>query len=434
MFVRLIAPEPLYTFGLKPPKLNQSLTLSYLAALTPTEYSVDIVDGSISEIPFDTKPDVVGISFISSSSLNAYAIADKYRRLGVTVVLGGFHVSIYPDEALEHADAVVVGEAENVWVKLLNDVQNDKLKPVYKSDTLHNLTQLPLPRYDFYNQADYNNSVPVFISRGCPYRCNFCSIKTVYGPRFRLRPIDDVVAHIKTIKDIYWHEDQIPPLSINFVDDNLWGDAEYAKELFKRIAPLNIYWSSQVSLTVDEELVHLAAKSGCSFVFMGFESLDSRNLDFLNKKQNKIDLYEKSIATMHKENIVVGGFFMFGLPYDDENCFVDLTDFLEKNCVETIVAAIFQPIPGTEQYDKWEGKDECKDYSTIMQSLPIYYPQSMTKQEFKREFLKFSRRIYSDASIDMRLNNCINPGAYFINKGQQDFFGDIKMDEWADLE
>ena len=406
MLIRLIAPEPLFLFGIKPRLLYPSLTLTYLAGLTPSEFDVEIVDGSISEIQYDKKPDIIGISFTSVSYSRAYEIAENYRKLGVPVILGGFHTSLFPEEALNHADAIVVGEAEHVWEELLSDFKKGQLKRVYKSDKLPDLRKLPVPRYDLYDQSDYFNLVPVFVTRGCPYRCNFCFIRSVYGSTFRKRPIKDVVNQIQFIKKEYGEERSIP-LTIDFVDDNIWGDVRYAKELFRSLIPLEISWYTQASMNIDPELLELAAMSGCYWLLVGFESLNTRNLNYLNKKQNKPELYEEFIAKMHQVNIAVGAFFMMGLPYDDHHCFDTLEKFLEKNSVEVPIPLIFYPMRGSELFNKknWDGKTEYKDHNSIMKAIPIFTPPNMTKKQFIVDYVKFTRRIYSDESIERRLKN-----------------------------
>ena len=432
MLIRLIVPEPLFLLGIKPRSLFQSLTLTYLAALTPPEFDVEISDGSTSEIPLDKKADIVGISFMSDTYSRAYEIADNYKKMGIPVILGGFHTSLFPDEALEHADTIVVGEAEGVWKNLLSDFQKGNLKRVYKSDTLSDLKNLPIPRYDLYNQVDYSNLIPVFATRGCPYHCYFCCIRSVYGTTFRKRPVEDVVNQIKFIKKEY--EGKEPPLTIDFIDDNIWGDVKYAKELFRSLTPLEIRWNSQASMNIDPELLELAAESGCKTIFVGFESLNDRNLNYLNKKHNKPELYGELIARMHQLNIAVGAFFMVGLPYDDRHCFDTLADFLENNFVEAPIPLIFCPIPGTEQFNKedWKGKTECKDYNSIINAIPIFTPHNTAKKQFKRAYVNFARMIYSDESIERRLRNCDNPGLYFMNKRNQEYYNASKMDDWAE--
>jgi len=344
--------------------------------LTPPDCEVEIIDERITEISFDKPADLVGITVMSGSDTHAYEIAENYKKLGVPVVLGGFHTSLFPEEALNHADAIVIGEAEDVWEVLLSDFKKGNLKPVYKNTTPADLKKLPLPHYDYYDFADYNNMLPFFITRGCPYNCSYCCIKSVYGPTFRKRPIEEVVEQLHYLKKEYAHEEQIPPLSFFFVDDNLWGDVRYAKELFRNLAPLEISWNTQGSLTLDDELLQLAAEGGCKSLFVGFESLDLRNLDYFNKKHNKPELYEACIEKIHRAGIAVTASFMVGLPYDNEDCFDTLLHFLEINSVEFGFVNIFTPVPGTKQFSQqdWEGAMEAKDMKSIAQSLPVFTP------------------------------------------------------------
>jgi len=434
MQIRLIFPRAKIFYG---PPLDfpmQSLTLTYLAALTPSEFDVEMIDERITEIPYDKRADLVGISIASGTDIHAYEIAENYKRLGVPVILGGFHTSLFPEEALGHADAIVIGEAEDVWETLLSDVKKGKLKPVYKSETLSDLKNLPLPRYEYYDPADYSNMIPLFITRGCPYNCTYCCIKSGYGPSFRKRPIEDVVEQIKIIKEKYEKEDQTPPLSFFFVDDNLWGDVRYAKELFRSLIPLEIIWTTQASLTLDDELLELAAKSGCYSFLVGLESLDPRNVSYFKKRQNSLEHYEECIEKIHRAGISVNASFMVGLPYDDEHCFTTLLDFLEKNSVELGFVYLFMPIPGTEQFNQkdWEGACEVTDFESIVTSLPVFKPSNMTKKQFKRDFVAFQRRLFSDESIDKRLKNCADISSYFINMGHQSHYLLPEWDEWAE--
>ena len=432
--IRLISPRLEHLYGPPSDIPLPILTIIYLAALTPSDFDVEIIDERIAEIPYDKKADLVGITVMSGSDVHAYEITENYKKLGVPVILGGFHTSLFPEEASGHADAIVMGEAENVWKVLLSDFKKGNSKPVYKNDTPSDLKKLPLPLYDYYDLADYNNMIPFFITRGCPYNCSYCCIKSVYGPTFRKRPIADVIEQLQFLKKEYEKEEQIPPLSFFFVDDNLWGDVRYAKELFRSLAPLEISWRTQGSLTLDDELLELAAQGGCNSLFVGFESLNPHNLDYFNKKHNKPELYEKFIAKIHRAGIAVTASFMLGLPYDDEDCFDVLLDFLENNSVEFGFVSIYTPVPGTKQFNQkdWEGAMEAKDIKSIAKSLPVFTPSSMSKKQFRRNFINFQRKLFSDESIDKRLKNCANPASYFPNMGLQSMYLAQEWDKWAE--
>ncbi len=432
MLIRLIAPEYHSYADIKDTETisQRKLTLIYLAALTPKEFEVEVIDCDITELKYDKKPDLVGISFNSVTAKRAYEIADNYKEMGTPVVLGGFHASIFPEEALEHADAVVVGEAEIQWEKLLDDFKKNNLKRIYKNNSPIELKGLPVPRYDLYKKMDYYKQIPLFITRGCPYKCSFCCIRSVYGSSFRKRPVEEVIEQIKFIKDNF--DDKSPiPLFFSFVDDNIWGDKKYAEKLFKELIPLKIKWYVQgASLNLDENLLTLASESGCNLVFIGFESLNENNLKYLNKKQNNVEKYLEFIEKLHRVNISIGAYFISGLPYDEIDLFEKLEKFMEDNFIEIPMMMIYNLIPGTESYEI--SGYEHMDYDVMIQNLPLYTPEGMNKKEFRKRFVDYHRRIFSDRSIDYRLQKSKNIAMRYFNKGRQDFYKNIKWDEWIE--
>lgn len=432
MFIRLIAPEYRSYADIKDTETisQRKLTLIYLAALIPKEHEVEVIDCDITELKYDNKPDLVGITFNSVTAKKAYEIADNYKKMNITVIMGGFHASIFPDEALEHADAVVVGEAEYQFVKLLDDFKNNNLKNIYKNDGPVELKGLPIPRYDLYKKMDYYKQIPLFITRGCPYKCSFCCIRSVYGPSFRKRPINEVIDEIKFIKDNY--DDKSPiPLFFSFVDDNIWGDKKYAEDLFKKLISLNIKWYVQgASLNLDENLLSLASESGCNLVFIGFESLYEKNLEYLNKKQNNAEKYIEFIEKLHRVNISIGAYFISGLPHDEIDVFEKLEKFMEDNYIEIPMMMIYNLIPGTESYKKSD--IEHMDYDKMIQNLPLYTPQGMNKKEFRKKFVDYHRRIFSDQSIDNRLKKSKSIAMKFFNKGRQEFYNNPKWEDWIE--
>ena len=236
-----------------------------IAALTPPDHVVSHTDEIVEPVRFDAPADLVGITAPTPSALHAYALAREFRSRGVPVVIGGPHATALPEEAGRHADAVVVGEAEDTWPRVLDDVRRGKLEPLYFSTRRSQLAGMPAPRWDLIKRRRYGKSVTI-ATRGCPHRCDYCSIPLLYGPgTVRYRPIDEVVREVATS----------PTRAVVFWDDNIGANARYAKELFRALTPLKKWWTSQCTANAarDEELVELAARSGCKALFLGLESI-----------------------------------------------------------------------------------------------------------------------------------------------------------------
>lgn len=433
MLIKLIAPRYSSYVGLKDVYKQQKLTLSYIAGLTPQEHQVEIIDEDFEEIDFNKKADLVGITLNSVTSVRAYQIADEFKKKNIPVVFGGFHASLFPEESLNHSNAVVIGEAENVWDILLKDFGNNELKKIYKSEKLHDLNNIVYPKYELYKTQNFFNQYPVFVTRGCPYNCTYCCIKAVYGKSYRKRPIEDIVKQIDYIKNKFNKPGPVP-LTICFIDDNIWGDVKYAKKLFTAIKPLNIKWFAQgASLNISRDLLETAADSGCDLAFIGLESLNAENLKYLNKGQNDIDKYSEYTGLMHELKISIGAYFMVGLPYDTDDVFEKLKEFMEKNFIELPTVLIYTPIPGSEEYNngKWKNLDNYDNYNTINDLLPVYHPENMNKIKFREGFVKFMRGIFSDDSINLRLKYCNNPGYKMMNKTHQKYYLQKEWDEWV---
>ena len=240
----------------------QQITMPYLAALTPPNWTVAHIDEEVRPVNYDAQVDLVGITFHTPSAHHAYEIAGRFRARGIPVVLGGPHVSLLPQEAARHGDVIFVGEAEGLWQQFLGAFELGQAQKIYQSSTVPSLEHVPQARKDLFHRKDYTNGV-LFASRGCPNHCDFCTLSVMYKNRLRKRPVAEVAAEFASFKGkiiIFW-------------DDNIAGDLAYAKELFRAIAPFRKWWSSQASIHAgqDEEFLELAAKSGCKQLFLGLE-------------------------------------------------------------------------------------------------------------------------------------------------------------------
>jgi len=373
------------------------LTLPMLAALTPPEHSVRLVDESVEDIDFEAEADLVGISLLTFLAPRGYEIADRFRKRGTKVVLGGIHASAFPEEALQHADSVVIGEAEETWPTLLQDFERGQLKRVYKADQRPSLTGLPRPRLDLLRRKGYLNSNCVQATRGCPFGCDFCSVTNFFGNSYRLRPVEEVVAEVASL-----------PGNFIFVDDNIAGNRAYARKLFSALIPLGKLWGSQcnLSLAEDRELLALTAKSGCTHMFIGIETVSQDNLKGLGKSFNKVSRYEDLIARFHDQGILVNAGMIFGMDDDDDSVFPSTIEFLEKNRVELTLFNILTPVPGTRLYARLEeeGRIIDRDWSHYDGRHVVFQPKKMSPDTLRDGFYWAYHRLYTTRSVLTRVH------------------------------
>jgi radical SAM superfamily enzyme YgiQ (UPF0313 family) len=323
----------------------QPLAMARLAAMTPPEWQISFLDDRLEPIDYGVATDLVALSIETYSSKRGYHIAARFRERGVPVVLGGYHATLCPEEAKEHADAVCIGDAESVWQEILADAENGHLRPFYKGDRARPLRGLQPDRRIFEGK----NYLPVALvetSRGCPFQCNFCSIGAVFQGTYRRRPAQEIVEELRHVHDKY----------VFFVDDNIVGDPAGARELFEAITPLGIQWMSQGSLHAlkDESLIRQMALSGCMGLLIGFESLNPQNLAAMGKRINKVDDYRAALDRLRRAGVFVYGTFIFGYPHDTPESFDESVRFAKK---ENLFLAAFNhlvPFPGTPLYQDLE--------------------------------------------------------------------------------
>ncbi len=370
------------------------LTLPLLKALTPEHVKVDILDETIDEINFDQKVDLVGITALTLNVKRGYEIASEFRKRGIPVVMGGHHASALPHEALQHADSVVIGEAENVWEELIQDFEDKKLKSIYKSDTLFDLKISVIPDYSCFDfdryLKPYGSKGPFFpiqATRGCPFNCDFCSVTSFFGHTFRTKPIGLVLKEMQRHKTGYYF----------FVDDNIIGQIEYAKELFRALVPLKIKWLGQFSTNMlrHPDLVKLAADSGCLAAYIGIESLSDDNLKGVKKGFNRVKDYPELFELLNKNGIRPFASLIFGFDNDDEEVFDKTVDFLIQNKAGKAYFYILTPLPGTQLYERLEkeGRFITKDWSKYDGAHVVFRPALMSPKKIEeglwRAYQKF---------------------------------------------
>ena len=373
------------------------LTLTTLAALTPKDIEVKITDENLEPIDFEEDVDLMGVTGMVMHAPRAYQIAQRFRQRGIPVVMGGPHASSLPLEAKEHVDAVVIGEAENVWEGLIEDLKKGSLKPFYKAGSYYSMEKMPNPRRDLLLKNAYMTVNCVQTTRGCPHQCDFCYVTHFFGKTYRCRPVEEVIEEVKCLEGEF----------IVFIDDNIAGNPHYAKELFTRLKPLKKRWASQASMTLprDPELLKLAAESGCVSLFIGIESLSSENLKEVNKSFNRVYQFEDAIKAVHDHDIMIVGGFIFGLDHDDEGVFERTLRFCERNRIELPSFFILTPLPGTPLFQRMESEGRLlhRDWTKYNGATVVFKPQLMTEETLQRGFNWVCKEGYSWGSIVKRV-------------------------------
>ncbi|MCK4361035.1 MAG: B12-binding domain-containing radical SAM protein [Bacteroidales bacterium] len=384
------------------------LALYILEGLTPPEYEVKIIEEETDHIDLDQECNLVGISCMTANAPRAYELCREFKKRGKTVILGGVHPTLLPDEALQHADCVVVGEAEGVWETLLKDFRNNNLKRKYHD---------PLPDLRKYVPKDFSkiikkrlfNLVPIMTTRGCPYNCDFCCVTNLFGKKIRYVPIENVVRDIQ----------ESGAKNFIFLDDNIIGHPKYAKALFKAIKPLKIKWVGQASVSLlvrDDELMQLAAESGCKALFFGIESVSEEQLKSMRKAIKKIEHLESALKKIKKMGILIHASMIFGFDSDTKEIFDETVRFLIKNKVSTVSFNILTPYPGTKIYEdlKNENRLTTTDWRYYDHNTVVFKPKNMTPYELQIGKINARKKFYSISSVLKRLSgNLYSPVIYF---------------------
>ena len=335
------------------------LTLPYLAALTPPGWEVTLRDEQLEPVPFDGPFDLVAISTSTLNSLRAYDLADEFRRRRAPVIMGGPHTYFHADEAGEHCDAVGVGEAENIWPRMLADALHGRLNKLYRAEVLPSLAGLPRPRYELLNLHHYGRfrTFTVVSSRGCPFRCEFCSERFLLGESHRCRPVPEVIEDIKHCRS----------RSIFFGDSNFGGKRSHAMELMEAMIPLRVRWSALWSsyLCHDASFMDLAQRSGLLHVNIGLESINPETLAGMNKRFNKTHKYDEMVANLRRRGISYSLNFIFGWEGETEGALRATLQFLQRHKVPVAYFNILTPVKGTPLYDRLRHEDRILNIHEI---------------------------------------------------------------------
>jgi radical SAM superfamily enzyme YgiQ (UPF0313 family) len=368
-----------------------------VAGVIPRDrYEVVLTDENIEPIDFDLKADLVGISAMTCYVNRGYEIADAFRARGVPVVMGGVHPSFMPQEALQHADAVVISEAELVIEKLLNDLEQGAMRGIYRADRLYPMIGNSLPRYELVKSHRYVNRTFVQTSRGCPQGCNFCAEPSMNGLKVRARPVEEIVREIECCGS--------RNIAIN--DADFFGHPEHAKRVMRALKGLGIRWQAGVTskLAQDDEMLELAADSGCTLLSVGFESISRETLKSVHKYVNRPETYAGLVKKVHSYGIKVFGLFIFGFDGDEPNVFEETTRFNIEADYDVCAYSVLTPYPGTYTWYsmKKAGRIVCFDWSQYDQANVVYLPKQMSSDDLRLGQMAAYDKFYSPWSLARR--------------------------------
>ena len=392
-----------------------ALTMPTLASLVPPELnaSVRVVDEGIQGLAGLEEADLVGITAITPSAPRAYEIAGLARELGKTVVLGGPHPTLMPDEAALHADAVVVGFAEDTWPELLRDHAAGKLKKMYRQAPKVDLGGRPIAKRNLLDLNRYLGIPVLQAARGCPNTCKFCSIPAMWGKEFYKRPVADVVKEIEALGSS----------KLLFLDPSMAESRAYGIELFKALAPLHVKWGglSTVKMAFDDELLKLAQKSGCKGILVGFESIVQDSLAGINKRFNEAANYKEAVQRFHDHGIAVLGTFVFGLDHEDKDVFKRTAEFIDDARIDLVRFSVYTPFPGTPAFEELDqqGRIITRDWTLYNTENVVYRPLHMTVEELQEGLATAWRHTYSMSSIFHRVRwfSSMGPFSFAANMG-----------------
>lgn len=403
MKIVLISPKgPLYRHkgGIFKRSLRyQPLTLTTLAALIPPELdaTVELIDEGIADVPPDLDADLIGMTVITGSATRAYELAAHFRGRNVPVVLGGPHVTLVPDEAARHADAICTGYAEETWPQLLRDAAAGELRPRYRQAPSLSLADTPFPRRDLFDRKHFLTQAVFEATRSCPHTCEFCVAPAAWGRKQYQRPVEWIVEDIRRVGE----------KKILFVDLNLVADTAYAKQLFRALIPLGVQWYGLATVLIahDDELLELMARSGCKGLLLGLETITEASLRDARKSFNASVGYKQLIADLHALNIGVQGCFVFGLDHDTPDVFDATVEFAIEAGVDLPRFSVLTPFPGTPLHARLaaEGRILNENWEYYDGQHVVYQPAQMTVAELADGHERAWREVYRWRSIGSRL-------------------------------
>lgn len=374
------------------------ITMPYLAGFIDEQrYAITLIDEYNQQIPYDGHFDLVALTVNTPNATHCYEISKSFREKGSRVIMGGPHVTLLPDEARQHCDYLIIGEAEETWTRFLEEFYEGTAQAVYQSENAPSLVGLPIPKRQLVKNRFFNRGA-VFATRGCPYKCSYCNLKQIYHDCFRTRPVDEVMEDIKSIQSKYFV----------FWDDNFFGEPAYAMALMKELKSLNKRWAAQVTLDrcQDEALLKLAKQAGCTYLFVGLESFSNSSLQSVNKSINHVEKYKSTIALLHKNGLSIQAGIIFGFDSDTKDTFQEALNTCNELGIDGVTVSILTPLPRTPIYDqlKSEGRLLTENWTHYNGKTRVaFVPRNMTPEELFEGYMWFRKSFYSCGSIFKRM-------------------------------
>jgi radical SAM superfamily enzyme YgiQ (UPF0313 family) len=406
------------------------LYLPTIAGITPEDVEISIIDEKVEEIDFGVDVDLVGIGSMTPNIKRAYQIADEFRERGKTVTIGGIHASMLPEEASKHADSVVIGEAEDLWPQLIQDFKDGHLQKFYRFTRYPNLENMPTPRYDLIKGDRYVIN-QVQTTRGCPFDCEFCSVKAFSGKQFRCKTIDQVVKEIEAltpyyIMNVYGYELKLPK-TLLFADDNIVGNKSHSKKLFEALIPMRLTdWYCEASINVgrDKEMLAMMKEAGCHAMIIGIESVNQDTLVGMEKKINKVDEYYECIDNIQSSGIKVLGSFVLGSDSEDETIFEKTVKFIRDTNMVYSMINVLTPLPGTRLFERFdrEGRLLHKDWERYSLETVCFKPKQMSPETLQEGRRWIYQEIYSLQDVHNRYENFLKQKDNMEVKGFEESF------------
>jgi radical SAM superfamily enzyme YgiQ (UPF0313 family) len=366
--------------------------------MTPQEFDVEYLEIADLDGELPTQFDAVALSTLTATAGEAYRLSARFREAGVKVILGGLHATLASEEAAKHVDSLVIGEGEPVWPEVLRDLKSGNLQPVYDARLLgpYDFAQSPMPRFDLLEPDRYPRFT-VQTQRGCPLSCEFCAASMRLSPKFRVKPVERVIAEIRRIKELFRRP------FIEFADDNTFADKAHGKRLMKALEPENVRWFTETDVSVadDDELLGLMRRAGCQQVLIGFESPRADKLDGVEQKSNwksrRADRYLSVIETIQKHGITVNGCFIVGLDGDGPECFDEIFEFVKSSGLYDVQVTMLTPFPGTPLWQRFKEEGRLLDESATERATLFdinFQPVGMSVEELRAGFFDLVARLY----------------------------------------